>query len=43
MYTCWKCKKSVKDLDESFVRCPYCGCRVLFKERQPIAKEVKAD
>ena len=43
MYTCWKCKKSIKDLDESFVRCPYCGCRALFKEREPIAKEVKTE
>ncbi|MEM3031071.1 MAG: DNA-directed RNA polymerase subunit P [Candidatus Micrarchaeia archaeon] len=43
MYRCWKCKKEVKELDPNFVRCPYCACRVLFKTRPPIAKEVKTD
>lgn len=43
MYRCLKCKKSIKQLDEVFVRCPYCGCRVLFKERPPVAKDVKTD
>ncbi|MFH0817138.1 MAG: DNA-directed RNA polymerase subunit P [Candidatus Micrarchaeota archaeon] len=43
MYHCWKCRKEVKELDPVFVRCPYCGCRVLFKQRQPIARDVKAE
>ena len=25
------------------VRCPYCACRVLFKQRQPVARDVKAE
>ena len=43
MYICWKCKKEIKELDSKFVRCPYCGCRVLFKKRQSVAKEVSSD
>jgi DNA-directed RNA polymerase subunit RPC12/RpoP len=43
MYKCWKCKKTIKSLDEAFIRCPYCGSRILFKERPPIAKDVKAE
>ena len=42
MYICWRCKKDVKKLDQAFIRCPYCACRVLFKARQPIAREIKA-
>jgi DNA-directed RNA polymerase subunit RPC12/RpoP len=43
MYRCSKCRQSIKELDEIFVRCPYCGNRVLFKERPPVAKEVSSD
>jgi DNA-directed RNA polymerase subunit RPC12/RpoP len=41
-YRCWKCGKEIKKLDEEFIRCPYCGCRVLFATRQPVAKKVAA-
>ena len=43
MYKCRKCKKDVKQLDTKFVRCPYCGSRVLYKMRQPIAKDIGTD
>jgi len=43
MYVCWKCNKDVKKLETKFVCCPYCGCRVLFKKREPVAKEVSTD
>jgi len=43
MYKCSKCRKSIKQLDEIFVRCPYCGNRVLFKERPPVARDVSSD
>lgn len=42
-YVCWKCKENIKELDTSFIRCPKCGSRVLFKERQQITREVKTD
>ncbi len=43
MYICWKCKKEIKELDPSFVRCPYCACRVLYTQRQPVAREVASE
>jgi DNA-directed RNA polymerase subunit RPC12/RpoP len=38
-----KCGKKMAQLATKFVRCPYCGCRVLFKERAPVAKELPTD
>lgn len=39
-YRCSRCKRDV-ELDEySGVRCPYCGHRVLLKERSGDIKEV---
>lgn len=43
MYKCAKCKKEIKALEAKFTRCPSCGWRVVFKARQPIAKEVGTD
>ena len=43
MYRCAKCKKDVKTLDTKFTRCPHCGNRVLFKDREPVAREVSTD
>ncbi|PIT84255.1 DNA-directed RNA polymerase subunit P [Candidatus Micrarchaeota archaeon CG10_big_fil_rev_8_21_14_0_10_45_29] len=43
MYTCSKCKKETQVLEAKFTRCQYCGCRELYKTRQPIAKEVSTD
>ena len=40
MYVCFKCGKKIKDV--SVIRCPYCGFRLLFKERSPVVKTVKA-
>ena len=41
MYRCGKCKKEIKTLDAKFVRCPYCGWRILYKGRQPVARELE--
>lgn len=47
-YVCWKCKKEYKqselEIEEGVmgVRCPFCGCKVLFKKTPPVAKKVKA-
>ncbi|MCS4541341.1 MAG: DNA-directed RNA polymerase subunit P [Euryarchaeota archaeon] len=43
MYKCTKCGRAI-ELDPEFgaIRCPYCGCRLLFKERPPVVKKVKA-
>ncbi|MEM3400136.1 MAG: DNA-directed RNA polymerase subunit P [Candidatus Micrarchaeia archaeon] len=43
VHVCWKCRERIERLDSDYVHCPHCGCRVLFKERQPIAKDVKTD
>ncbi len=41
-YRCFGCKKEVADTYiKKKIRCPYCGSRILFKERTQIAK-VKA-
>lgn len=31
-YVCLHCKKEIKALEKNFVRCPYCGYRVLAKK-----------
>lgn len=41
-FKCGKCGKVVEDLPDGLVRCPACANKVLYKLRQPIAKEVKA-
>jgi DNA-directed RNA polymerase subunit RPC12/RpoP len=41
-YACTHCGKKIKQL-ESFIRCPYCGGRILLKERPNIAREVTTD
>lgn len=42
-YKCGDCGKILENLDLTMpVRCPYCGYRVMFKHRQPIAKKVSA-
>jgi len=45
MYVCSnpKCKKRIESLDTKFTRCPYCGYRVLYKIREPVAREVSTD
>jgi DNA-directed RNA polymerase subunit P len=38
-YKCSRCKRDV-ELEGVFgVRCPYCGHRVLLKERSPLVRE----
>ena len=41
-YKCLHCGAEIKSIDK-FVRCPYCGYRIVIKERPQIAKEVKTD
>ncbi len=42
-YVCIHCGKKIKKLEQNFIRCPYCGYRVLAKERSPLAKEVSSN
>ena len=42
MYVCGKCGEKFETLSDGMVRCPVCAYKVLYKEREPIAKEVKA-
>ncbi len=43
MYSCPKCKKKIASIDGKFTRCPHCGNRVMFKDREPVAREVSTD
>ena len=40
MYKCAKCGKEIEELYK--VRCPYCGYRIIFKERPEFEKSVRA-
>ncbi|MDE1855945.1 MAG: DNA-directed RNA polymerase subunit P [Candidatus Micrarchaeota archaeon] len=42
-YVCLHCGKKVKTIGPNFIRCPYCGYRVLAKERSALAREVSTD
>lgn len=43
MYKCGKCgAKIAKLLPETAIRCPACSNKILYKERAPVAKEIKA-
>ncbi len=42
MYICKSCGKKVDQI-EKFVTCPYCGAKMMDKERPPIAKTIKAE
>ena len=42
-YICGKCKAEISTLFEGMVRCPSCGHRILYKTRDSIMKEQKAD
>jgi DNA-directed RNA polymerase subunit RPC12/RpoP len=41
-YICIKCGKKMKQID-NFVRCQYCGGRILIKERPNMPKEISTD
>lgn len=41
MYKCGNCGKSVEP-DEGGVRCPFCGYKILFKERAGAVRQIKA-
>lgn len=43
MYACPKCKKRIESLDTKGIRFPYCAHRVLYKVREPVAREVPTD
>ncbi len=42
-YVCTNCGKKIKALDTGFVRCQYCGSRVIVKSRPNIPREVSTD
>ncbi len=39
-YYCLHCGKKIKQLETKFIRCQYCGYRVLAKERSSLAREI---
>jgi DNA-directed RNA polymerase subunit P len=42
MYVCQNCGKKIEKI-ENFITCPYCGYKILVKERPPVVKKVKAE
>jgi DNA-directed RNA polymerase subunit RPC12/RpoP len=42
MYKCAKCGAFFEELPAQTVRCPACSYKIVFKQRDPIAKEVIA-
>lgn len=42
MYKCGKCNEKFATVIEGSIRCPVCAHKVLYKLREPVAKEVKA-
>ncbi|MFH0962201.1 MAG: DNA-directed RNA polymerase subunit P [archaeon] len=43
MYKCMKCGKEVAlDSNEKRIRCPYCGYKILVKQRSGAVKTVKS-
>ena len=42
VYVCAKCGKKIENVDE-FVRCTFCGGKILLKSRPNIAREVPTD
>jgi DNA-directed RNA polymerase subunit RPC12/RpoP len=41
-YICTKCGRETKNI-EDFVRCPYCGNKILIKGRPNIPREITTD
>ena len=41
-YVCTRCGKKMKQI-ENFVRCQYCGSRILVKSRPNMAREASTD
>jgi DNA-directed RNA polymerase subunit P len=41
MYKCGNCGKTV-EMDEGVVRCPFCGYKIVFKERSGNVRTIKA-
>jgi DNA-directed RNA polymerase subunit P len=43
VYLCGKCGKVVENIAErGTLRCPFCGYKILFKDRPKVIKRVKA-
>ncbi|MCK4883660.1 MAG: DNA-directed RNA polymerase subunit P [Candidatus Diapherotrites archaeon] len=42
MYVCGTCKKIIDDLPAGSTKCKFCGGRILFKQRPPVVKSLKA-
>ncbi|HIH43742.1 MAG TPA: DNA-directed RNA polymerase subunit P [Candidatus Methanoperedenaceae archaeon] len=42
-YKCARCKRTVEvDYELQGIRCPYCGHRILIKDRPTVVKRIKA-
>ena len=44
LYKCGQCKKRVPlDAQNMGIRCPYCGSKIFYKERPPVAKHLVSE
>lgn len=41
-YRCAKCGEVINALPEGILRCPVCAYKIMYKVREPIAKNIKA-
>ncbi len=42
MYICGGCGKGIELGKNELIRCPYCGHKILIKERPAVARAIKA-
>ncbi|HIH21900.1 MAG: DNA-directed RNA polymerase subunit P [Candidatus Diapherotrites archaeon] len=42
VYKCGKCGTEIDSMPEGIIRCPNCANKIFYKQRAPIAKNVKA-
>ena len=42
IYKCGRCGEKLDGLPQGVPRCPQCAYKVLYKQRDPISKKVKA-
>ncbi|MFH0836269.1 MAG: DNA-directed RNA polymerase subunit P [Candidatus Micrarchaeota archaeon] len=42
-YVCSNCGKELDSSELEFIRCPYCGNKVLFKKTPPVLKKFSSD
>ncbi len=42
VYKCAKCGEKITNIEAGMIRCPACANKILYKVREPVAKDVQA-